>query len=427
MERIFTNDKSIVMQEKKIKVVWICHFSNPQIRKHLKFNGVILRNKKDFSDFAIWNTNGIKEFEKFDDIELHVISPHAYISCVQEFNINGIFYHFFGSEHNSVFEIIRKRISKKIKIGYKKNAKIICNLINKINPDIIHLIGAENPYYGEAALSISDDKPLIVSLQTLMNDMMFASNTNDSSENYKYRAKIESDIIKRSSYIGSKTEHYRRTIRENINPNAKFIDMSLAVGEDINLTDYQKKYDFVYFAVNISKAVDYAIEAYAIAKEKHPDITLHIVGGYSEEYKEKLNQKIKDLNISSGIDFTGKLATHNDVINEIRKARFALLPLKIDIVSSTIREAMANGLPVITTITPGTPTLNEKRVSVLLSEKGDFNSMANNMSLLLNNESLVKQLQENGAITITEKYGNTAFMNEWRERYYEIIKDFYNK
>ena len=426
MERISKNDKSIMMPDSKIKVVWICHFSNPQIRKRLKFKNSFIR-KKELFDFAIWNTNGIKEFEKFDDIELHVISPHAYISNIQEFNINGIYYYFFRSEHDSLFEIIRSHICKKTKTDYKKNTKIICSLINKINPDIIHLIGAENPYYGESVLSIPNNKPLVVSLQTLMNDAMFALNTNDSSESYNYRAKIESDIIKRSSYIGSKADHYRRTIHESINPNAKFMDMSLAVGEDVGLIDYKKEYDFVYFAANISKAVDYAIEAYAISKEKHPNITLHIVGGYSEEFKKNLDQRIKELNISSGIDFTGKLATHDDVINEIRKARFALLPLKIDIVSGTIRESMANGLPVITTITPGTPTLNEKRESILLSEKGDFKSMADNMCLLIENESLVKQLQNNAAITITEKYGNITLMKEWRERYYEIMKDFYNK
>ena len=83
-----------MMPDSKIKVVWICHFSNPQIRKRLKFKNSFIR-KKELFDFAIWNTNGIKEFEKFDDIELHVISPHAYISNIQEFNINGIYYYFF--------------------------------------------------------------------------------------------------------------------------------------------------------------------------------------------------------------------------------------------------------------------------------------------------------------------------------------------
>lgn len=415
-----------MMPDSKIKVVWICHFSNPQIRKRLKFKNSFIR-KKELFDFAIWNTNGIKEFEKFDDIELHVISPHAYISNIQEFNINGIYYYFFGSEHDSLFEIIRSHICKKTKTDYKKNTKIICSLINKINPDIIHLIGTENPYYGESVLSIPNNKPLVVSLQTLMNDAMFALNTNDSSESYNYRAKIESDIIKRANYIGSKVKHFREVIHNNIYPKARFIDMSLAVGEEVTIKEYKKEYDFVYFAANISKAVDYAIEAYAIAKRQYPNITLHIVGGYDESYMENLQKRIKELNIDSGIDFTGKLATHDDVINEIRKARFALLPLKIDIVSGTIRESMANGLPVITTITPGTPILNEKRDSVLLSEKGDFKTMAENMCLLLEDKNFAEQIRTNAATTILEKSSNAAFMNEWRERYYEIMKDFYNK
>lgn len=418
----------------KLKIVWICHFSNPQIREHIKFNkwslsNIVhkLSNKAHFVDFAQWNTNAIREFEKFDDIELHIIAPFFNISDIQEFIINGVYYHFFHTEDDNIISKLYYRLSKKNKKSYLKNSKKILDIINKINPDIIHLIGAENPYYGKSVLYIPKNKPLIVSLQTLMNDVMFSSNTNTSAEDYKLRAKIEADIIQRANYIGSKVKHFREVIHNNIYPKARFIDMSLAVGEEVTIKEYKKEYDFVYFAANISKAVDYAIEAYAIAKRQYPNITLHIVGGYDESYMENLQKRIKELNIDSGIDFTGKLATHDDVINEIRKARFALLPLKIDIVSGTIRESMANGLPVITTITPGTPILNEKRDSVLLSEKGDFKTMAENMCRLLEDKNFAEQIRTNAATTILEKYSNAAFMNEWRERYYEIMKDFYNK
>lgn len=417
----------------KLKIVWICHFSNPQIRERIKYSkwslSAIARrflSKTSITDFAQWNTNAIREFEKFEDVELHVVAPFFNISGIQEFKINGIYYHFFHTEDDNIISKLYYKISKKIKQSYPRNSKKIIDIIDKINPDIIHLIGAENPYYGESVLYIPNNKPLIVSLQTLMNDVMFSSNTNTSTEDYKHRAKIEADILQRVNYIGSKVEHFRKVIHNNIYPKARFIDMSLAVGEEVTIKEYKKEYDFVYFAANISKAVDYAIEAYAIAKRQHPSITLHIVGGYDESYMENLQKRINELNIDSGIDFTGKLATHDDVINEIRKARFALLPLKIDIVSGTIRESMANGLPVITTITPGTPILNEKRESILLSEKGDFKTMAENMCRLLDDENLAKKIRQNAATTISEKYSNTAFMNEWRERYYEVINDFYN-
>ena len=74
---------------KKNKVVWVCHLSNPQIRQHLKFFkwtplAIVQRiaGKGSHYDFALWNTNAIQEFEKFDDIELHVVAPHYGIKGV---------------------------------------------------------------------------------------------------------------------------------------------------------------------------------------------------------------------------------------------------------------------------------------------------------------------------------------------------------
>ena len=417
------------MNNKKIKVVWICHLSNALIKKHLNFSkwtlSAILRRlfgKTDIADFAQWNTNAIKEFEKFEDVELHIVAPYFNICGVQKFEINGIKYHFFQSEDDNITGKLHYKITKKLKTSYSKNSKRIIQVINKINPDIIHMIGAENPYYSESALYLDDKIPFIVSLQTLLSDPDFLKNYPISQESYKYRSELEAKIIAKADYIGSKVEHFRNIIHKEISSNAKFLDMSLAVGEDITIGEYKKEYDFVYFAANISKAVDWALEAFAIAKQKYPNITLHVVGGYSTELMSDIKTRMQELGLGNEVYFTGLLPTHDDVIEEVRKARFAVLPLKVDLISGTIREAMANGLSVVTTITPATPQLNEKRESILLSEKGDFKAMAENMCCLLEDENFAKKIRQNAATTISEKYSNTAFMNEWRERYYEIVK-----
>jgi glycosyltransferase involved in cell wall biosynthesis len=414
----------------KIKVVWICHFSNEQIRERLNFDRISpfalyrrFRGQYVFSDYAIWNTNAIKEFEKFDDIELHIVAPHYSISGIQEFDINGIQYHFFEREDDGLLSLLMNKIRKKIKTSYKKNSKVINKLVNKIKPDIVHLIGAENPYYGEAVLTLPRNIPLILTLQTLMNDPNFYANYPISKELYDYRASIEAQIIKRADYIGSNIEFFRRIIKESIYPSARFLNMTLAVGEDLSLINVDKQYDFVYFAADISKAADYAIEAFAITKKSYPNITLHIVGGYSESYRQTIENRIAELRLGDHVDFTGKLPTHDDVISEIRKAKFAVLPLKVDLIASTLREAMANGLPVVTTVTPATPTLNEKRESVLLSDIGDFAKMAENMCRLMADENLSQELRNNAARTVEELYSNAANMREWKSNYYAILKN----
>ena len=412
----------------KLRVVWICSVSNPQIRERIKFRKLSFLNfvrtlvGRSIGDSAQWNTNAINEFEKFNDIELHIISPFSNILGIQEFNINGIYYHFFHNEDDNIFSKIYNKLSKNRNKTFPRNSKTIAKIVENINPDIIHLICAENPHYSESVLHLNNRKPIIVSLQTLLKDPIVFNNYPSFHNEYRYRVITESKIINKVDYIATKSEHFKTIIRTEINDKAKFLNMSLAIGEELHLDNCEKTYDFVYFAVGISKAIDYAIEAFAIAKNKHPNITMLVVGGYSLSLMSELKKRMNELSIVDNIHFTNILPTHEDVLSEIRKARFALLPLKADLVSSTIREAMANGLPVITTITPVTPKLNEDRNCILLSEKGDFKAMADNMCLLLEDEDLAKEMQKNAAIFITEKYSNNALMNEWKENYFQIAQ-----
>lgn len=414
------------MENKKIKVVWVCHLSNEEIRKRLNFRKMTLL-KAGKVDFAQWNTNAINEFKKFEDVELHVISPHAGInSKVQEFVKDGVHYHFFRSEDDSfIYRLKRKFLKGKyLTPEYKGNTRTILSIINDIKPDLIHLIGAENPYYSIAALSMPKDIPLIVTLQTLMIDPDFYNNYPITKQMYDYRSGIERAVIQKADYVTCRAQKFKDVLKELFNPPLKILNIVLIVGEKINTTNCKKEYDFVYFAKDIEKAVDWAIEAFAIANKKHPETTMRIVGGYAPKFKKQLDDRIAGLDIADKVTFSGSLPNHDDVINEVRKARVAVLPLKIDLISGTIREAMAIGLPVVTTITPATPLLNENRESVLLSEKEDFNKMASNMLDLLDNEDLYNTLQANGYATVKDRYDNGVEAGLWREAYYAVLENY---
>lgn len=412
------------MENKKIKIAWICHFSNAEVRNELSLNSYA--KQRATKDYSQWNTNAINEFKKFEDVELHVISPHAGInSNVQEFSKDGIYYHFFRSEDDRfMFRLKRKFLKGKyLTPKYNNNTSTILSIIDKTKPDIIHLIGAENPNYSASALLAPKDTPLIVTLQTLMIDPDFFKNYPITKQMYDYRSGIEREVLLRADYVTCRAQRFKNVLKEQFNPPLKILNMALIVGEKVNTTECEKEYDFVYFAKEIEKAADWAIEAFALAYKKHPGITLNIVGGYVAQTKVELDKRLEELGISKNVTFTGSLPSHDDVINQVRKSRFAILPLKIDMITGTIREAMANGLPVVTTITPATPKLNENRKSVLLSEKEDFNNMASNMLDLLDNEELYNTLQANGYATVRERYDNGVEANLWRDVYYAVLEN----
>jgi glycosyltransferase involved in cell wall biosynthesis len=415
-----------------MKVLWICHFSNPQVREKLNltvsFIEALARKllkipQKQWNDFAAWITNGIEEFEKFDDIELHVVSPHYGIKKrIDSFELNGIFYHFFKPDDDSIIKKMRRYISKNIESDYEGNRKVISSLIESINPDVIHMYGAENPYYSISALDIDLRKyPLMVSLQTLMSDSAFLENYPIDNRSYNFRSSIEQKIIKRIDYIGSSVQKYRQIIWSSYNPKAIFFKTYLAVEEKVDIINMDKKYDFVFFAASINKHADIAVEAFALASKTIPGLTLNIIGGTPEPFTGELKARINELGIANCVFFSGMLPTHQDVLKQIQLSRFAILPLKVDGVSGTIREAMFAGIPIVSTITRSTPDLNVNRESLLLSKQGDFEGMAFNMVRLVQSPELAFRLRSNALITAQEKWNNNCSMSQLIEVYKAII------
>lgn len=421
-------------EKEKIKVVWLCHFSNPFVLENLDFgyDELIKLAKRIIGkptshvipEFANWITNGIIEMEKINDVELHVVSPYPHLKNeTQEFISNGIYYHFFRAEDSELKVFIYKKLIRPSNYNYHLNRKRIHLLIDAIQPDIIHLFGAENPDYASAILDDCGTNIIIAQLQTLMSEPHFKDNYPIDSKSYEYRAHIEREIIKNANYIGTPVLKYRQIILRDINPNAIFLNTSLALKDSIVDGEFEKPYDFVYFAANINKAVDLAIEAFAIVHKDRPQVKLDIIGGYDKEFKKYLDALIGNYNLKDVITFEGKLPTHDDVLKQIRKSRFALLPLKVDITSSTIREAMSNGLPVLTTDTGegGTQKLNQRRENVLISPIGNHQALARNMVRLLDDEALADTLRQNAYQTRLEVKSNKVIIQKYVEAYKACI------
>lgn len=436
MAGVFEDDRcvvSMVADREKIRVVWLCHFSNAFVHEKLdlRYNPLIgfvkrLMHKPvstDVPEFANWITNGIREFEKIEDVELHVVSPYPYLkSKLQEFEANGVYYHFFRNEDDTVPTFLYKQLFRPKRFWYKRNSSTIRQIIETVQPRIVHLFGAENPDYATAVLNLPKGIIIIAQLQTLMNDPDFKNNTTDN-RIFRNRSEIEKTIIQSVDYVGTPAVKYREIIHRDIKPATIILNTGLALKDPIVTGPCEKRFDFVYFAANISKAADLAIEAFAIAHKTNPGITLDIIGGYNEEYKSYLDCIIEKNGIKDAVTFEGSMPTHGDVLKQIRLSRFALLPLRIDLTSGTIREAMSNGLPVITTDTGelGTQKLNMKRRNVLISRIGDHQSLADNMLKVLSDERLADSLRQNAFQTRMEVRSNEASVQKYVEAYKACI------
>ena len=173
----------------KIKLLMICHFSDDKIRSHLS-----LKKNHKIADYAVWITNQINGYEKRNDIELHIVSPHKGMQKRrQEFAINGIHYYFFRSDpfigqfiekainylcyyiSKGFINIILEEIRGIYRLVYYYPQKIYVKaLVKRIKPDIIHLNGAENPYYSSTILGLMYfNIPICVLIQGVISDPQY--------------------------------------------------------------------------------------------------------------------------------------------------------------------------------------------------------------------------------------------------------------
>jgi len=214
----------------------------------------------------------------------------------------------------------------------------------------------------------------------------------------------------------------------NNNPQAIVFKMFFPIEYPHKVKDVPKEYDFVFFAAGVTKkkGIEDAIDALAKVKAHYPNVKLNVVGKCEETYKDFLNTKIARLNLQENISFNNYFPVHSHMHQHIKKSRFALLPVKLDIISGTIVEAMLLDLPLITYKTTGTPYLNKDGETVLLGDIDDIDTLAKNMLTFLNNPALADELAVKAKVFIEKEFNNTTNAKRLVENYRAVINHYHN-
>ena len=112
--------------------------------------------------------------------------------------------------------------------------------------------------------------------------------------------------------------------------------------------------------------------------------------------KEKAEQLCRELGIQDKVIFFGN---SNEIDTILCQTDLFLLPSKTESFGLVALEAMACGVPVISSNAGGLPEVNKDSFSGYLSEVGDVDSMANNALKILRNQTDLDQFKNNALIT----------------------------
>ena len=416
-----------------MKILLIAGFSDGEVRDHLSFRKEsklfhhlikmfhLPARVGEFSDHASWVRSMIIYFEKRNDIELHVAGPHIRLKKpIEEFELRGVNYHFFRSEFSAFARLVKRY---ELWRPLQRSGHYIKKILEKVDPDLVVLSGAENPVTSISIL-YAKQYPRLCLCQTVYNDPdMHRYSAPDS-----LKVGVEQAIFSEINYFGVYCKKHYELLKRQISADKYVFKYNYPPrGSLFEPTETIKKYDFVNFAATHGKGkgTHDSIQALALVKKKHPEVTLNIVGGCNEKVKIELRELIQSFGLEDNVIFTPFFEDRNEMFLHIQQSRFAILPSKVDNTSGTMSQAMMFGLPLIVYKTTGTPTFNKDRECALIAEMDDVEGLAKHMLTLLENPEKAEILKKNGRWfkeNQVEKYRNN--WNELVNSFQYIIDDY---
>jgi N-acetyl-alpha-D-glucosaminyl L-malate synthase BshA len=168
------------------------------------------------------------------------------------------------------------------------------------------------------------------------------------------------------------------------------------------------------------KRVEDVVRVFEQVHEKMPSKLLMIGDGPERQNAEEL---CRTLHVANDIRFLGK----QDHISEIFSiSDLFLLPSQYESFGLSALEAMACGIPVISTNAGGLPEINVQGKTGFLSEVGDVHDMAEKAFYILEDDARLEQFKE-AAIQHAQTFEKQRIIPMYEELYEQVVRDYATK
>ena len=160
-----------------------------------------------------------------------------------------------------------------------------------------------------------------------------------------------------------------------------------------------------------------AIRAFALVRSRYPDATLTIAGSGPEA--GTLQALTDHLALTTAVTFTGRLEPQA-IANLYREADIAINPSLVDNMPNSVLEALASGIPVVSTNVGGVPYIVSDGETALLVPARSPEAMASAITRLIEEPSLCSQLIDNGMAEV-QRYTWDTVWPLWEKVYQSAL------
>lgn len=189
---------------------------------------------------------------------------------------------------------------------------------------------------------------------------------------------------------------------------------------DINKIKFKQREIFNGKLISVGRLVEekgykYLIEAVKNLQVTYPLLCLHIYG--AGPLKQKLLEQINKLELDSCVKLYGYI-DNNSLLEKLNDYdAFISHPLEMKYIAEAFHmgnmEAMANGLPVITTDCGGVSYVVKN--FALINEQRNIKSIEESISEFIQNDVLYKSFSTNGRIYIENEFALNVIIKKWEK------------
>lgn len=173
------------------------------------------------------------------------------------------------------------------------------------------------------------------------------------------------------------------------------------------------------------KGLIFALQALAEVRKTHPDFEFRMVGDGA--LKKELEKFIRDHQLTECVKLLG-MKDHQEYINEMRHADVYLHPSVTAAdgdmeggAPTTILEAQALGLPVLSTYHADIPNIVVPGKSALLSKEKDWRGLADNINFILDHQDHWAEMGQSGREFVAQYHDITKELDKLEEKYKAVI------
>ncbi len=287
-----------------------------------------------------------------------------------------------------------------------ENVDILTNqltkLIRELRPDIIHahsIYVVFNKVIANLHVLNELKIPVVVTVHGLPKPLILP----DGRETTDYNELVSDfgfDLV--IAVSDNVADAIKKQLDSNLHERVRTIYSGIDLSVFRPLPDIRKQWDLAFMGrLERMKSVDLFPEMLSLLKSKFPDLQMMMTGEGS--LKDWLFNEFDEKGVSSMVDYKGVVET-KIVPVLINKSRIFLYPSRREPFGLSIVEAMACGVPVITTDVFGPKEIVKHNYDGFVVPPDDVEALAGAVEMLLTDDKLRQRIGQNGLKSAQDRY-----------------------